>query len=77
MSTEKVSTAQGYLREWINKGLGRGCDPGDRKEKEGEGVKGKGEGEGCALRKAEVRCQRLEASEGCALAREYFYRLLG
>jgi len=29
-------------------------------------------GPGMSLRKAEVRCQRLEASEGCALAREYF-----
>jgi hypothetical protein len=26
---------------------------------------------GFTLRKADVRCQRLEASEGCALAREY------
>jgi hypothetical protein len=26
--------------------------------------------EGCALRKAEVRCQRLDVSEGCALVRD-------
>ena len=45
---------------------------GGNTSKAGEGVRGKGEGVGCALRKAEVRCQRLDVSEGCALARETF-----
>jgi len=46
---------------------------GGGREDKRTGGGGKGQGEGG---KTEVRCQMLDVSEGCALARECFYRLL-